>query len=127
MDNYSLIEQAKQALRHDSFANFVTQAPHLRLWLENLPILPIETLVQQKRSVERAQQGSLDEMMAMIQPKWRGYHPPNSHEGATSAAFDEGVELLVVTFQATVWGMTSEQGRFTAARIGKDVFLFWPY
>jgi hypothetical protein len=126
MDNQS-IKQAKQALRRDSYANFAAQAPHLRLWLENLPILPIETLVQQKRAVERANQGSLDEMMAMIEPKWRGYHPPNSHEGATSAAFDERNDLLAVSFHASVWGMTSEQGRFTVARIGTDAFLFWPY
>ncbi len=126
MDNQS-IEQARQALRRDNYANFATQSPHLRLWLENLPVLPIETLVQQKRAVERAEQGSLDEIMAMIEPKWRGYHPPNSHEGAVSAAFEEDNELLAVTFHASVWGMTSEQGRFTVARIGTDAYLFWPF
>ncbi|MCB9422207.1 MAG: hypothetical protein H6667_20560 [Ardenticatenaceae bacterium] len=121
------IEQAKQALQKNSFANFATQSPHLRMWLENLPIMPIETLVQQQRAVERAQQGSLDEIIETIKSKWRAYNPPNSHEGAVSAVFGGLPDLLTVTFEAEVWGISSEQGCFTVARIGTHAYLFWPY
>ena len=123
--NQPAIEQARQALQSDSYANFSRQLPYLRQWLESLPILPVETLVQQKRSVERATQGRLDEIMTLLETKWRAYHPPNSHEGAVSAAFGEAPDLLVVTFHAYVWGMTSEQGGLVLARIGNDAYLLW--
>lgn len=123
--NNQPIESAREALRSDSYADFAQQTSYLRQWLENLPVLPVEMLVQQKRAVARAKQGRLDEIISFIEAKWLAHNPPNSHEGAISADFGDESDLLTVTFHAYVWGMTSKQGNLAVARIGSNAYLFW--
>jgi ubiquinone/menaquinone biosynthesis C-methylase UbiE len=121
------LTQARQALRRDGLADFATQAPHLQQLLQNIPILSSAELAKRDRSVAQGTPGDLAQTLALIKPQWRANNPPNSHEGMTCAVWDDTIDWLAVKFEATVWGMSSIQGGLTVARIGPDVYLFWPY
>jgi hypothetical protein len=120
------VEEAKSALRANLDAGFQNLAPHLRLLLENLPILQPGTPVLHAYPPDKAAESDAKGTMDFLRREWIETKVTDYETIGLSSIADEPA-LLGITFHGNIWSAGYMETRLTVARITEDRFRFWRY
>ncbi len=120
------VKEAQSALGANLGADFDDLTPHLRLLLENLPILQPEAQVLQVYPADKATELNAEGTMDFLRRKWIKTEVTDSETIGLSSTADEP-ELLSLIFCGTIWSVGFVEERLTVARIAEDKFRCWRY
>jgi hypothetical protein len=120
------VEEAKSALRANLNAGFQNLSPHLRLLLENLPILRPGAQVLQAYPPDKAAESDAKGTMDFLRREWIETKVTDHETIGLSSIADEPA-LLSITFHGNIWSAGYMETRLTVARIAEDRFRFWRY
>lgn len=120
------VKEAQSALRANLGADFKNLTPHLRLLLENLPILQPSAPVLQAYPADKATELNAEGTMDFLRCKWIKTKVTDDETIGLSSIADEP-ELLRLTFCGTIWSVGHMEEHLTVARIAEDKFRCWRY
>jgi len=126
MSQDKAVEEARSVLRANLGAGFQELAPHLRLLLENLPILEVNAPVLQDYPVSKAAQSTLESVIEYLRREWVATKVSDDETIGAGSITDEA-GLLSITFDGNIWSVGYMEKRIIVARTGEDRFRCWRY
>jgi hypothetical protein len=121
------VKEAQAALRANLSADFKDLTPHLRLLLENLPILqPSAPILQAYPADKAAAESNAEGTMDFLRRGWIKTKA-TEYEMIGLASIADEPELLSLTFRGNIWSVGYMEQHLTVARVAEDKFRCWRY
>lgn len=120
------VKEAQSALNANLSADFEALAPHLRVLLENLPILKPDAPVLQAYPADKSIELNAEATMDFLRYRWIKTKVTIDETIGLYSVADEPA-LLGLTFCGNIWSVGRMEERLTVARIAEDKFRCWRY
>lgn len=120
------VKEAQAALRANLSADFKDLTPHLRLLLENLPILQPSAPILQAYPADKAAESNTEGTMNFLRHRWIKTKVTD-YETIGLASIADEPELLSLTFRGNIWSVGYMEQHLTVARVAEDKFRCWRY